>query len=158
MGWVLCCCCSQCDRSVELAHELYPYQERRRQKLLMRTRDEDGQGSQHQCEPANGQLDRRGGLLHTSLSASSGESRRDTIACVFTDLTPRRGDTAAHSSHTHTYTHVYMHTHTHTNICTFMYIYTRVHTHACTHIHVCICTYMGVYTCIHINTHVYAGK
>lgn len=147
MGWVLCCCCSQCDRSVELAHELYPYQERRRQKLLMRTRDEDGQGSQHQCEPANGQLDRRGGLLHTSLSASSGESGRDTIACVFTDLTPRRGDTAAHLTHTHTHTCTCIPTHIQIYVpsCTYTHVYIHMHVH----------TYMYVYAHTWVYTHVY---
>lgn len=38
---------SMVERGVELDHKFYPYGERRGQKLLMRSRDEDGQGSPH---------------------------------------------------------------------------------------------------------------
>lgn len=72
---------------MELDHKLYPYQERREQKLLMRPRDEDGQGSPHSMSQQMDSWTDRDGLLPTSVSASSGQSGKGTIACVFTDLT-----------------------------------------------------------------------
>lgn len=133
-------------------HELYPYQERRWQKLLVRTRDEDGQGSQHQCEPANGQLDRQGwAAAYLLVSFFRGEWEGHNSLCFYRFDPKKRRYCCSLISHTHIHTRVHAYPHT------YKYMYLHVHIHTCTYtcMYAHTCMYMHIHGCIHMYTHKY---
>jgi hypothetical protein len=154
----------------------------------MRTRDKDGQGSQHGVSRQMDSWTDRDGLLPTSVSASSGQNGKEgrNSLCFYRLDPKKRRYCCSLITHTHrpthmctgipTHIHIYVHPcvcvcvciHIHTHIYTHIYTHVYIHTHACmymhastrvyVHIHGCTHTHIYIHMYTHISTYAYAHK